>query len=263
MSRKRTNKRKKTASKVDLVVGALIVFSILLTFLIYTKSGIVGVKLTEFLGGMIGAIRYVLPIGLFVVAIKLSAEGSTNFSSKIIQYGLILISLSILFSAFQISKGELQSSKELSEIVKDAYFVGSEGQGGGAIGTVAAVPLAKLLGDFGAIILCMGVVAVLIIFTFGINLSDIINNIVEKAQNKREDLISRMQDDELEESEIRESATERRKREREERIRQKELQKEQAKKTAMDNQIKINFGGRIVDAEEKSGLQKYEHGEDD
>ena len=264
MSKKRTyKKRKKSASKIDLTVVVLIVLSVLLAFLIYTKSGIVGVKLTEFLGGMIGLIRYVLPIGTFVIAIKIASEGNASLSSKLLQYGLILISLSVMFSVFQISRGELQSSKELSEIVKDAYFIGSEGKGGGAIGAVAAVPLAKLLGDFGAVIFCIGVIAVLAVFTFGINLSDIISNIVEKAQSRREELIVEKENNEVEKNEIRETAAERKKREREEKIKQKELQKEQASKTAMDNQIKINFGGRIVDTEEKPGLKKYDHSDDD
>jgi len=38
-----------------------------------------------------------------------------------------------MFSVIQISTGELQSSKELSEIVKDAYFLGTQSKGGGAI----------------------------------------------------------------------------------------------------------------------------------
>ena len=62
------------------------------------------------------------------------------------------MSLSVLFSVIQISSGELQSSKELSEVVKDAYYLGEQSKGGGAIGAVAAVPLAKLLGDIGAVI---------------------------------------------------------------------------------------------------------------
>lgn len=62
--------------------------------------------------------------------------------------------------------------------------------------------------------------------------------------------------------EERETSAERRKREREERKAQKELEKQE--KAPMENQIKINFGGRIVDnAEEKAGLKKYDHtGED-
>lgn len=47
--KKRYKKRKKSASKLDIAVVSLIVFSILLAVLIYTKSGVIGVKLNEIL----------------------------------------------------------------------------------------------------------------------------------------------------------------------------------------------------------------------
>ena len=47
--KRRYKKRKKTASKLDLTVVSLIVFSILLAVLIYTKSGVIGIKLSEIL----------------------------------------------------------------------------------------------------------------------------------------------------------------------------------------------------------------------
>ena len=45
--KRRYKKRKKAASKLDLTVVSLIVFSILLAVLIYTKSGIIGIKLKD------------------------------------------------------------------------------------------------------------------------------------------------------------------------------------------------------------------------
>ena len=64
------------------------------------------------------------------------------------------------------------------------------------------------------------------------------------------------------EKEERETTAQRRKREREERFAQRELEKQE--KGTMQDQIKINFGGRFVDStEEKSGLKKYDHSEDD
>ena len=47
--KRRYKKRKKTASKIDLAVVGLIVLSILLAVLIYSKSGIIGLKLNEIL----------------------------------------------------------------------------------------------------------------------------------------------------------------------------------------------------------------------
>ena len=264
--KRRYKKKKKTVSKIDLAVVMLIILSILLAVLIYTKSGLIGLKLNEVLGGIMGVMQYVLPIGIFAISIKLACEGRETLTSKLIQYGVFLISLAIVFSVFQISAGELQSNKELSEVVKDAYFLGTQSKGGGAIGAVAAIPLAKLLGDVGALILCIGIAVVLLVFTFGINLSDMISQMVEKMQERREE---RLEEKEQriklrEQSAERETVAQRRKREREERLAQKELEKQaMQEKNPMENQIKINFGGRIIDEPEKTGLKKYDHSGED
>ena len=154
MARKRTYKKrstgakrmtKKRASKIDMTVVTLIVISILLAVLIYTKSGVVGAKLNEVLGGMMGIIQYVLPIGIFAIAIKIACDENDGLSSKIIQYIIFIISIAVLMSTFEISTGALTTNKELSEVVKDAYSLGASGTGGGAIGAVIAVPLVNLL----------------------------------------------------------------------------------------------------------------------
>ncbi len=264
MAKKRRYKKKRsTASKADMTVVVMIIVSILLAVLIYTKSGVIGVKLNEILGGMLGIVQYVLPIGIFVIAIKLASEGSEELKAKLIQYGILLVSLCIVFSVFQISSGELQNNKELSEVVKDAYTLGSQSKGGGAIGACGAVPLNKLLGDIGAIILCLGIAFVLIVFTFGINMSEIINKMVEGAEERKEERLARREEMRKQmEKEEKETPAERRRREREERLVQKQLAKQE--KAAMEEQIKINFGGRFVDnTDENNGLQKYDHSEDD
>ena len=69
---------KKRASKIDLTVVGLIVLSILLAVLIYGKSGMIGIKLSEILGGMMGIIKYLLPIGIFAISIKIASEGSES-----------------------------------------------------------------------------------------------------------------------------------------------------------------------------------------
>jgi len=127
-----------------------------------------------------------------------------------------------------------------------------------------AVPLAKLLGDIGAVILCIGVAAILLVFTFGISLTDIIGTIVERIQVKREERKEeRIEEREQEEKihKIKETPAQRRKREREEKLAQKEMQKQQ--KEEMGEQIKINFGGRIIDADERTKLKKYDHSGED
>ena len=120
--RKATRASKKRASNIDLTIVALIILSILLAVLIYGKSGVVGIKLNEILGGMMGIIKYVLPIGIFAIAIKLACEDNEYISSKIMQYTILIIGFSVLISVYQINTGDLTIlDKNISEIVKDAY----------------------------------------------------------------------------------------------------------------------------------------------
>ena len=264
--KRRYQKRKKTTSKMDMAVVILIVVSILLAVLIYTKSGMIGTKLNEILGGVFGIVQYILPIGIFVIAIKIASNGNEEFKMKLIQYGILIIALSVVLSVFQISSGELQTNGELSEIVKDAYYLGTQNKGGGAIGAVGAVPLVNLLGVIGAIILCIGIAVILVVFTFGINLSEMIQEMADKMEEKREEKLEYREQRKKElaqmSQEERETPAQRRRRERQERLAKKEL--ENAQNNPMENQIKINFGGRIVDGlDEKQGLKKYDHSNDD
>ena len=268
--KRRYKKKKKTASKADVTVITLIVLSILLAVLVYTKSGVVGLKLNEILGGMFGIMQYVLPIGIFALGIKLASEENEDLTPKLIQYTITIVSLSVMFSVLQISSGELTISKELSETVKDAYFLGSQSKGGGAIGAVAAVPLEKLLGEIGAIIFCIGLAVILVVFTFGINMSEIINVIIDRIEEKKEErkeerkasIAQREKNEKENPAERRKrEREERRKREREERRKQRELEKQESM-AQMEDQIKINFGGNIVDNGGQK-LKKYDHSGED
>ncbi len=299
--KKKNTKSRKKASKLDLAIIILIMLSLLVGALIFTKSGIIGLKLNEVLGGMFGIMQYIIPIGMFAIAIKLACEERETLTAKLIQYGIFIISLSVLFSVIQVSTGELQSSKELSEVVKDAYYLGSQSKGGGAIGAVGAVtgelqsskelsevvkdayylgsqskgggaigavgavPLAKLLGDVGAVILCIGIAVVLLVFTFGINMSDIINMFMERLEEKKEENREARIERKRHNEDDKETVAERRKREKEERLARREQEKAEKmekEKNMMDNQIKINFGGRILEEPEHKGLKKYDHSQD-
>ena len=210
--------------------------------------------------------QYVLPVGIFAISIKLACDGSEELTSKLIQYGIALVSIAVVFSVFQISTGELQSGRELSEVVKDAYYLGSQSKGGGAIGAVGAVPLTNLLGNVGAIILCIGIAIVLLVFTFGINMSEIINKIVDKIEEKKEEKIERREEIQKERmanaiKEKEETPAQKRRNKRKERLLQKAAEQEDL---GMGEQIKINFGGRILDGgEENVPLKKYDHSNDD
>ncbi|MCF0125914.1 MAG: DNA translocase FtsK, partial [Clostridia bacterium] len=179
----------------------------------------------------------------------------------LIQYIIVIISLSIVLSVFQISAGEIHAQKDLSKVVKEAYYLGAKNKGGGAIGAVAAIPLTKFLGNIGAIILCIGIAIILIVFTFGINLSEIINRALEKVDEMREERLERQEEDDDEEET--ETPAQRRRRLKLERQEARRKQSE-GMKTQEGEQIKINFGGRIVENQDKkTKLKKYDHSGDD
>ncbi|MBQ3415394.1 MAG: DNA translocase FtsK [Clostridia bacterium] len=260
MAKKKAKRKKKTASKLDLTVVGIIIGSILLAVLIYSKSGFIGIKLNEVLGGMLGIIRYLVPIGTLAVGIKLACADNDYVSSKLVQFGIFLISVAIVMSLVQVSGGSLDASKEFSEVIKDAYYEGSIGKGGGALGALLAIPLAKLLGSVGAIILCVGIAIMLLVFTFGINMSDLVKLLVEKWTTNREE-----KKEELEKN--REAYREQKQKERLERAEQRKLKKEQASieenQVPDEEQIKINFGGREIGDEDKKILKKFNHDKDD
>ena len=264
---KKKNKRaKKRASNIDLAIVALMILSVLLCVLIYGKSGIIGIKLNEILGGMMGIIKYILPIGTFAIGIKLALDDDEYLTAKLTQYAILLISVAVLMSAWQINSGEMSiANKDISTIVKDAYNFGMQDKGGGALGAILAIPLANLLSPVGAIILCIGIVVMLAVFTFGINISEMINNFVEKTEEEREERLERKQQIKEEKQKTRQES---RQEILENKRKAKELQKEQARREALEEenvgeQIKINFGGRILEEDDKKGRKKYDHSNDD
>ena len=262
MAKRKTNKKrrkttKKTVSNIDLAVVALIVVSILLGVLIYAKSGVIGVKLNEILGGMMGIIKYVLPIGIFAMAIKMAIDDDEYLSSKLAQCAILLISFAVLMCVYQVNVGNLTIDKSLSEVVKDSYALGTQEKGGGALGAILAVPLVKLLGPIGAIILCVGIVIILAVFVFGINASEIINNFIEKSQENREERLEQKQKNKEEQLKMRQEMLEEKRKARE------QARQETLADNSVGEQIKINFGGRLIDDDAKGGKVKYSHeGED-
>ena len=52
----------------------MIILSILLFIIIYSNSGVLGEVLSPVLGGMVGFIKYIIPIGTFFIAIAMVKE---------------------------------------------------------------------------------------------------------------------------------------------------------------------------------------------
>ena len=189
-----------------------------------------------------GWIKYLLPIGIFAIAIYIACDEREYLISKLIQYSIFLLAIAVVMNIYQMSKGNINSNSEFSQIVQEAYKLGEKNIGGGAVGAMVAVPLVNLLGTAGTIILCIGVSVILLIFMFGIRPTEIIVNIVDILEERKEE------------------RRELRKQERQElskAIKEKRAKiKEIPNNDELENQITINLG-------EDKKIKKYDHSNDD
>ena len=187
MSKGRRSK-KKNRKTLDLQVVSLIIISILLAILIYTKAGYIGETLSPILGGIMGWIKYVIPVGTFAIAIFLACdEDKDNFMKKILQYAVFLLCITTIITVIQISQGKLNMESEFEKAVEQAYENGSNNIGGGAVGAICAIGLISLVGKIGTVIIAIGIAVIDSIFLFGIKPAELLKEYVENRNEKKQE----------------------------------------------------------------------------
>jgi len=223
--RKKSVKRKnKSGISLDAAVVVMILVSILLAVLIYSNSGVIGEILSPMLGGFIGFVKYIIPIGTFAIALYLAYDDKDYLISKLIQYGILICCLTSILSIYSFSLGNIDYNSNLANIIDRAYYLGSMNNGGGIIGAIISVFLVKLVGYTGAIIIALGLAVILIVCMFGFKPTEMIKRYFENIKNRKEDLRqARMnsknnfdKNEDRNEIPIRETAKQRREREKEE-----------------------------------------------
>ncbi len=187
MSRGKRSK-KKNGTMLDLQVVTLIIASILLTILIYTKAGYIGQTLSPILGGIMGWIKYIIPVGTFAIAIFLACdEDKDNFMKKILQYAVFLLCITTIITVIQISQGKLSTANGFEEAIKQAYYNGSKNIGGGAVGAICAIGLINLVGKIGTVIIAIGIAIIDSIFLFGIKPAELLKEYIETRNEKKQE----------------------------------------------------------------------------
>ena len=143
MARKKAKRAVKKHNK-DLQVVMLLLLSVLSAILIYVQSGYIGEHLSPMLGGIIGWIKYIIPVGFFSIAINVACEKDKQYTtSKLMQYLVLLICVSVAITVF---KGNIDvNNNEFEATVVAAYEEGMKSIGGGAIGAIFAYPLIQLI----------------------------------------------------------------------------------------------------------------------
>ena len=113
MAKRRKRNNKKTFLTGDVAIVLLIIMSILLAILIYAETGTLGKILSPMLGGIMGFIKYLLPIATFGLAIYIACDNKEYLVSKFVQFGIILISIAIIMTTYQISSGHININNTL------------------------------------------------------------------------------------------------------------------------------------------------------
>jgi len=242
-SKNKKTKSNQTSKNIHIVI--LMILSILSAVLIYGKAGYIGEHLSPVLGGILGWIKFIIPIGIFAIAISIASNQREIMGTKLFELLVFLVCISAIFSIYQISNKAIDINDGLSENVEIAYDLGTKNVGGGVLGVLLAIPLINMFGTIGAVIVCIGMGFVILVFMLGIPVSEIIEDYIENMKERKEEL-----------REYREKEYEEHKQQRIER-RKREKTAEALKEEIGEDQIKINLN------EKPEKVKKYEHGVDD
>ncbi len=260
----KNSKQTKTTKKTnqEMTIASLIVVGVLSAVLIYFKSGIFGKNLSDTLGGIFGVVKLLIPIGILAIAVNMIHNSKEYVTSKLIQYGVILCCISTVLSIYEIAvPRSIVITESFQNVEERAYYLGVTGKGGGVVGTAIAIPLIKLLGVPGTVILAIGLTLIFLVFMFGFKPSEILSNIIDKMRNQR-DLMYKEDDNEDEKTKQKQETVAETKRER--KLREKEERRRQAEEVG---QLQINFGEKnkeqTKNENEEKLLKKNKHSHDD
>ena len=237
---KRGRKKKKDNANISIIT--MVIFSVLLGVLIYNQSGIMGQQISSILSGVMGFIKYIVPIGTFLIAIYKLCNKKEDAYIKLFQYALLLVCVAIFMHIVYLPKDVEQFSNGFLDTVTRAYEQGkTDDKVGGVIGAIGAIPLTKLLGKVGASILVLGVELILIILIFNINpIEEIRVRLAEREERKLAEEKERIKEERTKPTVMKvEENEDKKETRREKRLREKEEQRRAA--LELDDQITINL----------------------
>ena len=186
LNNERSTTKRRAPMNIDIVVISLIILSILSAVLIYSNAGALGSTLSPVLGGLMGIIKYVIPIGIFVIGIYMMKENNDYLFYKIVEYVVFLFAIAAILHIYHFSKIPLADNVTFEELVSAAYNFGMSNQGGGAIGAIVAVPLINLLGSIGATIICIGAAIIALVLILEIKPTEMFLDYVDSREERRE-----------------------------------------------------------------------------
>ena len=186
MAARRGRKKKNDEIKINIQITVLIIFSILLSVLIFSESGLLGESISTILGGFMSWVKYILPIGIFILGVYLIFNRNEGLKGKVILYLTLLLSIMVIFSVNQFSGGAFGTATDLNEVLDHAYELGIKNIGGGLIGTLVTYGLINLVGTVGTYIISIGVAVVVAVFIFGFRPAVFVESMLKNHDDKKE-----------------------------------------------------------------------------
>ena len=238
-SRAGAKKRKNSIDK-NLLVVIMIITSLLLCVLIYAQSGWIGEHLSPVLGGIMGWIKYIIPIGTFAIAIKIAVDDKDYLSKKIINYIIFLLCVAATMVVIEINNNTLSMNTDFSTFLEEAYDLGTQNIAGGVVGAAIALPVCKLLGTIGGIILLIGIAIITLINLFEIKPAEIIRDWAERMKERRE-YVDEEDDDEEDENDEKEILVEKKKDKNKKNKKDKTVPEQEKEEIPIEDQITINL----------------------
>lgn len=241
-------KRKNSKTNIDVVFIILLITSVISGIAIYLKTGYIGEVISPVIGGIVGLVKYAIPVGIFFLAVATVKEEKKSYTSRITQYIMIIAILSSLLTLLEISQDTFKINDNISKIIKTSYEYGKVGTGGGVLGTVIAITAVKLFGVTGAAIVLAVSVIVLIFTTYAGSPTVYLRDKLEERREIKEERYKE-----------REKAREKRAKERE---KEKERERKLKEKEELEGQLRINLDKNISEEEEKVKVFKRLFGKD-
>ena len=263
-SRSSTSKRGGSSRRVsrlspEMIIILMLLVGVMLGVIIYTGAGQIGAVLNPLLGGLVGIIKYIIPIGVIVTGISLMREDSNYVTTKLTQFIIFIVCVAVVMHVNQFSKSNLANGAIFEEVVSEAYKLGTSNNGGGAIGAIVATPLIKLLGGVGATILAIAIAIITFMYIIGVNPIEFLIELIDGRAEKKEERMARREEERI-------AFEERREERRKNRLAQKENEKSSKSEQVelMQDELVINhFNDKKEDKPEKKKFSLFNRKDDE
>lgn len=250
--------KKKTSLSPEMVIIIMLIVGIMLGVLIYTGAGQIGAFLSPLFGGLLGVIKYIIPVGIVVTALSLMKEDSDYVTTKLTQFIIFVVCVSVVMHVHQFSKATIAGNVTFEEIVSEAYNLGIMNKGGGAIGAIVATPLINMIGSLGTTILTIVIAIITCMYLVGVNPVEFLIEFIDGREDRKEEKRARREEQRQAFNERREERRKTRAAVQEAQPKAKEPEPKNDQVELIQDEIVINhFNDKSNDEEKKSKFSLF------